>query len=412
MTDNSSRCVIVGGGQAASQLAASLRQEGWVGEIIMLSNENTLPYHRPPLSKEFLLGEKTAEQLLIRPSAFYEKHAIQCRRGVNVDRIFNDSKTLALTNEQGESETLQYDYLALCTGSRARRIPLPGSELRGVYYLRTLDDVKSLQVSVSPNKNAVIIGGGYIGLETAAALNKLGMKVTVLEMQQRVLERVTSSEVSIFFTRLHQEKGVTILTKATAESLLGVDQVSAVKLQTGQELPADLVIIGAGIVANVELAEAADLVVDNGIVVNELARTSDEVIVAAGDCTNHPNALLGGRYRLESVPNATDQAKTAAASVCGKEKAYNTYPWFWSNQYDVKLQIAGLNQGYDQVVLRGDNQAGRSFVAWYLKNGKLLAADCINRPVEFMVARHLLTKQIPVTIEQLVDETVDLKELI
>ncbi|MFL0796781.1 MAG: FAD-dependent oxidoreductase [Cellvibrionaceae bacterium] len=412
MTENSSRCVIVGGGQAASQLAVSLRQEGWEGEVVLLSNEDALPYHRPPLSKEFLLGEKTVEQLLIRSAAFYEKHNIQCRTGVSVNRISPEINSLTFTNEQGKEEVLSYSHLALCTGSRARKIPLPGSDLKGVCYLRSLEDVQALQSFIAPGKKAVIIGGGYIGLETAAVLNKLGMQVTVLEMQQRVLERVTAAEISAFFTRVHQEEGVSIHTDATAEMILGNEIATAVKLKDGTELPADLVIIGVGILPNVELAETAGLTVNNGIVVDEFSCTNHKAIVAAGDCTNHPNALLGGRYRLESVPNATDQAKTAAATICGKEKAYNIYPWFWSNQYDVKLQIAGLNQDYDQVVLRGTNQAGRSFVAWYLKNGKLLAADCINRPVEFMTARQLLTKQVAVNVEQLVNENFDLRELL
>ncbi len=415
-------CIIVGAGHAAAQLAPSLRQEGWEGNILIISDEPYIPYHRPPLSKALLAGEKNLSEILIRPEAIYEKHNIHFRLSTRVESIQPTEKTITLH----DGEQLAYDKLALCTGSRVRKMPI-GAGLAGVHYLRNIQDVEAIKADIHPHARAVIIGGGYIGLETAAVLKKLGLQVTVVEMMDRVLQRVASSEVSEFYTRVHAEEGVRIETGKVVGAIEADPQAQTAHELTPRELTprvqqvictdntrydADLVIIGVGVVPNTELAETAGLAVDNGIVVDELARTEDPHIVAAGDCTNHPNKLLGYRLRLESVPNATDQAKTAAASICGKQKPYCSLPWFWSDQYDMKLQIAGFNQGYDKVVLRGDNQTGRGFVAWYLRAGKLLAADCVNRPKEFMLAKQLLSKNLPVTPEQLADESFELKSLL
>ena len=397
------RVIIIGASHAAAQLSASLRQEGWEGEILVIGNENHLPYHRPPLSKAFLSGEKNEAEILIRPEIFYEKNQVTFQLGVNVESINRAEKKLTLST----GETLAYSKLALCLGSRARQVPIPGSELSGVHYLRTLDDVEAIKQDVHKGKHAVIVGGGYIGLETAAVLNTMGMHVTVLEMMDRVLQRVTAPELSEFYTRIHTEEGVTIKTGAAVSEIVGEERVESINCADGSNYPAELVIIGAGIVPNVELAEAAGLATDNGILVDEFAQTADPDIVAAGDCTNHPNGRLGRNIRLESVPNATEQAKAAAASLCGKQKAYSSFPWFWSDQYDLKLQIAGLNQGYDQIVIRGDHQQGRSFVAWYLRDGQLLAADCVNRAIEFAAAKQLLDKEISVSPEDLADESIN-----
>ncbi|TQV84010.1 pyridine nucleotide-disulfide oxidoreductase [Exilibacterium tricleocarpae] len=402
------RCIIIGAGHAAAQLAPSLKQEGWQGSIVVVGAEAQPPYHRPPLSKTFLAGTKTIDQILIRPQAAYEKHGIELKPGVRATGIDRQTKTVQLDN----GAALGYDKLALCTGSQARRLPLPGADLAGVHYLRTLADVEAIKANLADTRQVVIIGGGYIGLETAAVLRTLGLEVRVLEMMDRVLQRVTAAPVSAFYTRVHTEQGVTIETAKAVTALAGKQRVAAVHCEDGSHYAADLVIIGAGILPDVELAQAAGLQVDNGIVVDEYALTSDEDIVAAGDCTNHPNRLLDRRLRLESVPNATEQAKTAAATLCGKRKPYASHPWFWSDQYDMKLQIAGLNQGYDDVVLRGDPQNSRSFVAWYLKAGKLLAADCINRPKEFMLAKQMLAQGTRATSADLADETVDLKALV
>ena len=402
------RVVIVGAGHAAAQLSLSLRQYGWEGEVLIIGEESYEPYQRPTLSKEFLSGDKGESGILIRAASVYEKHGIELMKGHVVVAINRQDKTLVL----GNGEVLSYHKLALCTGARARRIPLPGSGLEGVHYLRSLDDVKSIKRRIAVGKKVVIIGGGYVGLEAAAALNKLGVDVRVLEMQERVLARVTAPEVSDFYARVHIEEGVSIQTGVSVSAIEGEGEVKSVCCDGGQRYRADLVIIGVGVVPNVELAESCGLMVNNGVVVNEFACTEDADIVSAGDCTNHPNNLLGYRLRLESVPNALEQAKTAAASICGLEKEYAAYPWFWSDQYDVKLQIAGLSQGFDRVVIRGDRYHGRSFVAWYLKRGKLLAADCINRPKEFMVAKQLLVKGLQVDPLKLADESIDVKELI
>lgn len=409
------RVVIVGAGHAAAQLAPSLRKQGWEDEIVIIGDEPYAPYQRPPLSKEFLSGEKDDKEILIRPEAAYEKHGIELRLNQSVVAINSDENTLVLDN----GEKLAYDKLALCVGARARKINLPGSDLDGVYYLRTLDDVKNIKGYLGVKKSivsprAVIVGGGYIGLETAAALTNLGVSVTVLEMQERVLARVTALEVSEFYQRVHEEEGTLIRTNVVVSHIEGRHQDSdkhplRVCCDSGESFDADLVIIGVGVIPNVELAEAAGLAVENGITVDEFAFTSDTNIVAVGDCANHPNGLLGRRLRLESVPHAVEQAKTAAASICGLKLPYISYPWFWSDQYDLKLQIAGLNQGFDQVVIRGDREGSRSFVAWYLKQGQLLAADCINRPKEFLVAKQLLSREITVDPVKLADESLDPK---
>lgn len=403
-------CIIIGASHAAAALAPELRKQGWLGQIQVIGEEGYLPYHRPPLSKEFLSNKKDADNLLIRPLQVYEKNNIKFKLGSRVDSI--DPTAHSVTLQSGQ--VLHYNKLAICTGSRARQIALPGSDLGGVHYLRTIDDVQTIKSNVQVGSKAVIVGGGYIGLETAAVLRSLGMDVTVLEMLPRVLARVTAPELSAFYTRVHQQEGVKIDCEVTVESCTGnaAGNVENVVTQTGVKYPANLVIIGAGIVPNIELAEQAGLVVNNGIVVDEFAQTSNPDIVAAGDCTNHPNKLIGQRLRLESVPNASEQAKTAAASICGKQREYNQIPWFWSDQYDYKLQIAGLNTGYDQVAVRGDIKSSTSFVVYYLNQGKLLAADCVNRPKEFMVAKRQLTQGVSVDVDTLVDESIDPKNFL
>jgi 3-phenylpropionate/trans-cinnamate dioxygenase ferredoxin reductase component len=400
-------CIIIGASHAAAQLAPSLRQQGWEGKIIVIGDEPYIPYHRPPLSKAFLSGEKDVDGILIRPAAIYEKNNIEFKLGARVEVIDRAHKTVTLQS----GEVLNYDKLALCTGSRVRKVTLPGTDLEGVHYLRDIRDVEGIKQHVAEGKKAVIVGGGYIGLETASVLNKLGMDVTVLEMAPRVLARVTAPELSEFYTRVHTDEGVTIKTGIAVSGLEGKGNVQKVLCADGSSFDADLVVIGVGIIPNVELAEACGLNVDNGIVVDEFARTNDPDIVAAGDVTNHPNKYYNRRLRLESVPNATDQAKSAAASICGKDVEYKSLPWFWSDQYDLKLQIAGLSQGYDQVVIRGDRDS-RNFAAFYLQEGKLISADCVNRPQEFMISKRLIADQVPVDAERLADETIAPKEFL
>ena len=385
------RALIVGASHAGAQLSASLRQEGWTGEIVLVGDESALPYQRPPLSKAYLAGKCTLEELAIRSAEFYTKQRIQLL----------DATVTAIDRSAGQvvldtGDALPYDKLALCTGARPRRLPTPGADLSGVCYLRTAADVAMIRAVTSPGRRAVIVGGGYVGMEAAASLRVLGLEVTVLEATGRVLERVTAPEVSAFFDRIHRGEGVNIRTGAQVEAMSGDGRVREVILAGGESIPADLVIVGIGVQPNTELAATAGLVVDNGVVIDDQARTSDPGIVAAGDCASHHMARYGRRIRLESVPSAVEQAKVAAATVCGKSKKISALPWFWSDQYDLKLQIAGLNTGYDEVVLSGDPTRDRDFTCFYLLAGELIAADCINRPRDFMFSKRAIAQQAPV----------------
>lgn len=403
---NSQSAVIIGGSHAAVQLVISLRQNGWEGQITVVSEEPHMHYHRPPLSKAYLAGDSSEEQLALRAPAAYEKLDVNFMLGVSVTRIDTQAYKLELDNNQ----TLPFSKLALCTGARARPLPIPGADLQGVHYLRTMDDVGGIQQSAASAKTAVIIGGGYIGLETAASLRKLGIAVTILETESRLLKRVASETTSEFYLRLHQQHGTDIRCNTMATAIEGDAAVTGVVCGDGNKISADMVIIGIGVIPNTELACDAGLDVDNGVLVNEFAQTSHRDIVAAGDCTNHPNPMLKTRLRLESVPNATEQAKAAAASICGIEKQYAELPWFWSDQYDVKLQIAGMNQGYTDAVIRGDSGSS-SFSVFYLKDNLILAADCINRPKDFMLAKKLIMQGKPTEAAALADETTELKTL-
>jgi 3-phenylpropionate/trans-cinnamate dioxygenase ferredoxin reductase subunit len=403
---NSQSAVIIGGSHAAVQLVISLRQNGWEGQITVVSEEPHMPYHRPPLSKAYLAGDSSEEQLALRAPAAYEKLDVNFMLGVSVKRIDTQAYKLELDNNQ----TLPFSKLALCTGARARPLPIPGADLQGVHYLRTMDDVGGIQQSAASAKTAVIIGGGYIGLETAASLRKLGIAVTILETESRLLKRVASETTSEFYLRLHQQHGTDIRCNTMATAIEGDAAVTGVVCGDGNKISADMVIIGIGVIPNTELACDAGLDVDNGVLVNEFAQTSHRDIVAAGDCTNHPNPMLKTRLRLESVPNATEQAKAAAASICGIEKQYAELPWFWSDQYDVKLQIAGMNQGYTDAVIRGDSGSS-SFSVFYLKDNLILAADCINCPKDFMLAKKLIMQGKPTEAAALADETTELKTL-
>ncbi|MEO0469294.1 MAG: FAD-dependent oxidoreductase [Bacteroidota bacterium] len=406
MDTSQQTAVVIGASHAGAQLVASLRTEGWEGRIIMISDEAFLPYHHPPLSKDFLSGEKEEDKLWIRSESFYEKQQIEFTPNQWVKSIDRAAKNLHLV----QGETIAYDKLALCTGAAIRKLNVPGAELENVLYLRDLADAKRLKTAIAGKQRAVIIGGGYIGLEAAASLSKFGIRSTVLEAGERVLQRVACQEVSDYITAEHQRQGVSIHCNTLVSSIHGEDKVESVHCQGGESYPADLVVIGIGVNPNIELAEASGLTCSDGIHVDEFARTDDHDIVAAGDCTFHPNQLYELQLRLESVPNAVDQARTAAASLCGKEKAYNSLPWFWSDQFGLKLQTAGINAGYDQVLVRDEGESG--FVAWYLNQGKLLAADCINQPRVFAAAKMILTQQYPVTQDELIDSNFDLREVV
>ena len=397
--------VIVGGGQAAGQAAASLRQEGYQGRIVVVGEEPHVPYQRPPLSKQYLAGEYGLERVYLRPAKFYESKNVQVRCGVRVQSIDAKAQTIACSDGQ----ELAYDKLLLATGARPRRLDAPGSQLPGVYYLRTVADVDAIKRDFQPGRRIAIVGGGYIGLEVAAVAVQMGLRATILEMAPRILPRVAMPAMSAFYHALHAGEGVAIRTDARVQAFAGGDRLTAVVLADGEQLQADLAVVGVGILPNVELAEAAGLECDDGIMVNEHTRTSDPHIYAAGDCTNHPNPLLGRRLRLESVPNAMEQSRVAAANMAGKPKEYAAMPWFWSDQYDLKLQMVGFPAEGDVCVMRGD-PAARQFASFYVREGVLVAADAVNSAREFMAARQLVGK--PVDPARLEDSGTEMKTIV
>jgi 3-phenylpropionate/trans-cinnamate dioxygenase ferredoxin reductase subunit len=401
------KIVIAGAGHAAGQTAISLRQGGYKGSIIIVGEEKYLPYQRPALSKKFLAGEVDQERLLVRHEKFYAEHAIEMHLSTRVEAIDRSQHIVALNND----EHLSYDSLVLALGSHVRRLDLPGRDLAGIHYMRTLDDSLALQADFRPGARLVVIGAGYVGLEVAATAASAGLKVTVLEVADRVMSRVVAPPVSEFFDNVHRKAGVDIRCgEKPPTRFVGQKKLESVQLADGSVIPADLAVVGVGVLPTVDIAEAAGLECDNGIVVDDHCRTSDPDIFAVGDCTNHPNAFLGRRVRLESVHNAQEQAKTAAAALCGTPQPYAQVPWFWSDQYDLKLQIVGMSDGYDQAVIRG-NPETRAFAVFYLQDERLIATDAINSPREFMLSKKLIPAGARFDPEILADEEIPFKEL-
>jgi len=370
--------VVIGAGQAGASLVARLRNKGYVGEITLIGAEPVPPYQRPPLSKAYLTGEMELERLFLRPKSFYAEQNISLRTNSTVASINRTKQTIDLDNE-----TIGYDKLVLTTGAKPNVLPDSiGGDLIGVHVVRTLEDVDGLADEVSPGRHALVVGGGYIGLEAAAVAIKRGLKVTVLEMADRILQRVAAKETSDYFRNLHINQGVDIKEGVGLQKLIGDGNVRSAKLSNGENLDVDFVIAGIGIAPNIELAQAAGLEIENGIKVNSLCQTSDPSIYAAGDCTSFPH---NNKYlRLESVPNAIDQAEAAADAIMGGTEPYLAKPWFWSDQYDVKLQIAGLNTGYDNVVTR---ESGGPVSYWYYSGNTLLAVDAMNDPRSYMMGK-------------------------
>ncbi|MDP5366414.1 MAG: FAD-dependent oxidoreductase [Paracoccaceae bacterium] len=375
--------VVVGAGQAGSSLVAKLRNSGFDGSIALIGAEPVPPYQRPPLSKAYLLGDMALDRLFLRPESFYAEHRIDLRLNTRVTGIDRAARTLALNGE-----VMSYDHLVLATGSDPRRLPASiGGALDGVFVVRDLADVDAMAPHVVQGKRALIVGGGYIGLEAAAVAAKRGLEVTLVEMADRILQRVAAPETSDFFRALHQGHGVTIREGIGLDRLLGEGHVTGARLSDGTELAVDLVIVGVGITPATALAEAAGLEIENGIKVDAQGRTSDPAIWAAGDCASFP--WKDGRIRLESVPNAIEQAECVAENIMGADKGYIAKPWFWSDQYDVKLQIAGLNAGYDRTVVRPGDKPGSQSV-WYFRGDELLAVDAMNDPRAYMIGKRLI----------------------
>lgn len=403
--------LIVGAGHAGSELAVAARQGGWTDRIVLLGDERAVPYQRPPLSKAYLLGKSDADALALRPVAAYQAARVDLMQGARLTAIDRAARTVALA----DGAMLRYDKLALCTGGRPRPFVCEGIDAQrppvNLFYLRTLADADGIRASLGQDAHVVVVGGGYVGLEVAASARGLGARVTVIEAQPRVLARVAGAEVSRFYESVHREAGVEILTGVGVERVACENgRIVAVHCSNGQRVPADLVVAGIGMLPNIEAAAAAGLAGEGGIPVDELARTADPDIVAAGDCTLQYHALYDRELRLESVPNALEQARAAASWLCGKPKPNRSVPWFWSDQYDLKLQMAGLSQGHDRCVLRGD-PATRSFCAFYLQGQRLLAIDAVNRPGDFMLTRRALAQSVVIDPGRLADEGVPLKEI-
>ena len=400
-----SHIVVIGAGQAGASLVAKLRKEGFEGEITLIGAETAPPYQRPPLSKAYLLGEMEKERLFLRPESFYAENNITLKLGATVTGLDPVAKTVSLGDE-----VIAYDQLALTTGSNPRRLPDSiGGNLDAVFVVRCLSDVDAMAPHVSEGKRVLIVGGGYIGLEAAAVCAKRGLSVTLVEMADRILQRVAASETSDYFHALHQGHGVDIREGTGLERLEGEDgKVTRAVLSGGETLEVDFVVVGVGIAPATALAEQAGLTIDNGIWVDAQGRTSDPSIWAAGDCASFP--YMGVRIRLESVPNAIDQAEIVARNMLGAEKDYVAQPWFWSDQYDVKLQIAGLNSGYDNVVTRRGE--GQTVSFWYYKGDQLVAVDAMNDPRAYMVGKRLIDAGKRADKSVVADPEADLKPLL
>lgn len=412
MTRNDARqIVIVGAGQAAAQLIEALRAGGHCGPITLVGDEPRLPYQRPPLSKQYLAGGCDADWLAYRPDDFYVQHGVQTRLGRRALGIDRRAQRLRLD----DGAELTYDALALATGTRVRRLPFAGADAPGLHYLRTVADADAIKATVARARRVVIVGGGFIGLEVAAVLAQLGREVTVLEAAPTLLPRVVAPEVSRFLLAQHESHGVRIAagvqvagieTRAAGPGSSGAAAL-AVLAADGAVFPADAVVVGVGVLPNVELAQDAGLECQDGIVVDELARTADPAIVSAGDCTRHPNALAGRSLRLETVHNAVEQAKTAAGTLCGRPVPYTQAPWVWSDQYGFRLQVVGLIEGYDAHVVRGDPTRS-GFAVCYFRQGRFLGLHAVNRPAEFAAARRMLNAGVPLTAEQAADPRFEL----
>jgi 3-phenylpropionate/trans-cinnamate dioxygenase ferredoxin reductase subunit len=405
MSSGDAPIVIVGAGQGGLQLAESLRKEKYDGDILLIGEESHVPYSRPPLSKGLLLGEMEPAQLSLRNPKALEKKRITLWTDTRVTAIDPAAHEVTLADGRVQS----YTKLALAMGSRARDLPIEGCDLAGVHRLRTLDDTLAIQAELASAKHLTVIGGGFIGLEMAAVARKLGAEVVVLEAAERLMARVVSAKVSDYFLRLHQGQGVDLRLNRQAKAISGNDgRVNQVVLDGGERLSTDLVVLGVGIIPNAELAEAAGLSCDNGIVVDACGRTSDPDIVACGDCT--VTRVDGAMRRLESVQNAVEQGKAAAAALMGREKPFSAAPWFWSDQYHVKLQMVGISTGYDEMVVRGSVEED-AFSFCYFKDGKLIAIDSVNAPTDHMLGRKLVADpEVRITPEQAADTSFDLSQ--
>jgi 3-phenylpropionate/trans-cinnamate dioxygenase ferredoxin reductase component len=402
------KVVIAGAGQAAVQAVTSLRAGGFAGSVTMIGAEPVPPYQRPPLSKAYLSGAMGLDRVVLKPLEALADEGVTFVPATKVVTLNRQDRTV--TDSAGHAHA--YDALIIASGSHVRQLSVEGADLAGVHYLRTVADADGLREELAAGRRLVVIGGGYIGLEVAAIARKAGMDVTLVEALPRVLARVTTPQISAFYEELHRNEGVAVMTGTGVVRLTGNDRVDGVMLDDGRVLPADAVLVGIGIIPNTDLASGADLDVDNGIVVDEDARTSDRQIFAIGDCATRPLVHYQGRRgRLESVHNALEQAKLAAAAILGLPRPPLEPPWFWSDQYDVKLQTAGLSGGSQRTIIRG-SPADRRFAAFHLDgDNRLLAVDAINAPPEFVVGKQLIARGLKVAPEKLGDMSISMKQI-
>lgn len=400
-----SAVLIVGTGQAGFQVAASLREKGFAGSVTLIGDEPHLPYQRPPLSKGYLALSPVPE-VQIRPEQFYRDHNIELRTGARVNAIDRTQRAVKLE----DGKTLQYDHLVLATGGRNRQLSLEGVDLEGVHSLRHLEDAARLRQRLQDAGRIVIIGGGYIGLEVGSVALALGIETWIVEAAPRLVARVASAELSEFFHRHYEKAGARLLCGTTPARIQGsAGRVESVRLSNGEVIATTLVLICVGILPNVELAETAGLAVANGIVVDNVLRTSDPRIFAIGDCARYPSRYTGGELvRVESVPNAMDQGRAVAEAILGRPKAFESVPWFWSEQGKLRLQIAGLTQGHDRAVVKGDPASG-IFSVFCFRGGTLAGVESMNRPIDFVAAKRALTEALPITAEEVANPVFDLK---
>ena len=398
--------IIAGAGHAGGQTALSLRQAGYEGRIVVCGDEPVPPYQRPPLSKKYLSGELALERVFLRPESFYATHDIELRLANTVREVDPERRSVVLDG----GESLAYTDLVIASGSRPRRLDLPGADLGNVFYLRSLNDADAIGKELVAGRRLVVVGGGYIGLEIASTARGLGLEVCVIEAADRILGRVTAPQMSAYYTRAHRARGVDVRLSTGIVSFEGGGTVTGV-VCAGETVPADVVVIGIGIAPDEKLAASAGIPCDDGIVVDERCATAADHVYAVGDCTRHPNPILGRTLRLESVQNALEQARTAATNIAGTPAKYEQVPWFWSDQFDLKLQMVGMSQGYDTIVQRGSMDAD-DFAMFYLQEGVLIAVDAVNRPREFMACRKLVPQRPSIDPAKLADESIPMKEMV
>ena len=399
--------LIIGAGQSAIQCISTLKKEGYSGSITLVGEEEHLPYQRPPLSKGFLEDSIGKERLYFKKLEFFTENKVQLYLGLAAEKLDIENQKVYLS----DNSELEFDKLVLATGSRVRYLNFPGSELKSIFYLRNLDDAEAIKKDLETSDNLVIIGAGYIGLEAAAIAAKKNKTVTVIEMADRVMNRTVDPQISEYYLNLHQSYGVKFHFNTSLETINKASDSLEVVCSDGTEVKADSVLIGAGVIPNIELAEDSGIYCDNGIIVDEFGQTNFKNIYACGDCTNHPNKILNKNLRLESVHNAMEQAKTVASSVLNNPMEYSQVPWFWSDQYDHKLQIVGLSGDHDLVTMRGKTNDAK-FMLFYTKDEELIAVDAINNPKEFLISRKLVANKVKIKPNVISDLNTNLNDLI